>query len=216
MNLHILRPALQNSVAQAWAGLAFALTAAGAFAAPGSIVTTPQVKAELVAHAPQGVAPGQPLWLGLKLQHAPHWHTYWKNPGDSGLPTTLQWTLPAGVQAADIQWPTPQKLPIGPLMNYGYEGTLLLPVAVTVPAGFKAETLDVTLRAEWLVCKEVCIRRLHDNPNQAVAPRAPPTWATWLGTSDSAQSARALARAAASGMSAINSGTSGIDLTMPS
>ncbi|MFN7727366.1 MAG: protein-disulfide reductase DsbD family protein [Rubrivivax sp.] len=132
-------------------------TGTAAWAAAGTTVTTPQVKAELVAHAPQGVTPGQPLWLGLKLQHAPHWHTYWKNPGDSGLPTTLQWTLPAGVQAADIQWPTPQKLPIGPLMNYGYEGTLLLPVAITVPAGFKAETLEVSLHAEWLVCKEVCI-----------------------------------------------------------
>ena len=128
-----------------------------ALAAPGAVVTTPQVRAELVAHAPEGVAEGKPLWLGLKIEHQPHWHTYWKNPGDSGLPTTLSWTLPAGVTAGEIQWPTPGRLPIGPLMNYGYEGTLLLPVAVTVPAGFKAGTLDVTLRAEWLVCKDVCI-----------------------------------------------------------
>ena len=128
-----------------------------ALAAPGAVVTTPQVRAELVAHAPEGVAEGKLLWLGLKIEHQPHWHTYWKNPGDSGLPTTLSWTLPAGVTAGDIQWPTPGRLPIGPLMNYGYEGTLLLPVAVAVPAGFKAGTLDVTLRAEWLVCKDVCI-----------------------------------------------------------
>ncbi len=126
-------------------------------AAAGAVVTTPQVRAELVAHAPDGVAAGQPLWLGLKIDHQPHWHTYWKNPGDSGLPTTLEWTLPAGVVAGEIEWPTPGKLPIGPLMNYGYEGTLLLPVAVTVPADFKAETLNVKLRAEWLVCKDVCI-----------------------------------------------------------
>jgi thiol:disulfide interchange protein DsbD len=131
-----------------------------AFAAgpgPGPVVTTPQVRAELVAHAPEGVAPGKPLWLGLKIEHQPHWHTYWKNPGDSGLPTTMEWQLPAGVTAGDIQWPTPKKLPIGPLMNFGYEGTLLLPVAVTVPAGFQGETLDVKLNAEWLVCKDVCI-----------------------------------------------------------
>jgi thiol:disulfide interchange protein len=125
--------------------------------APGPVVTTPQVRAELVAHAPQGVGPGKPLWLGLKIEHQPHWHTYWKNPGDSGLPTTLQWTLPSGVQAADITWPTPKRLPIGPLMNYGYENMLLLPVAVTVPTGFNASTLDIQLRADWLVCKEVCI-----------------------------------------------------------
>jgi len=126
-------------------------------AAPGAEVKTPQVRATLVAHAPEGVAAGKPLWLGLKIEHAPHWHTYWKNPGDSGLPTTLAWTLPAGVAAGEIQWPTPSRLPIGPLMNFGYEGTLLLPVPVTVPAGFKGDTLDVKLRADWLVCKDVCI-----------------------------------------------------------
>ncbi|HYN64753.1 MAG TPA: protein-disulfide reductase DsbD domain-containing protein, partial [Candidatus Limnocylindrales bacterium] len=87
----------------------------------------------------------------------PHWHTYWKNPGDSGLPTTLQWALPAGFAVGDIQWPTPGRLPIGPLMNFGYEGTLLLPVAVTVPANFTGNQLDVKLRADWLVCREICI-----------------------------------------------------------
>jgi thiol:disulfide interchange protein len=125
--------------------------------APTPTVTTPQVRAELVAHAPDGVAAGKALWLGLKIEHQPHWHTYWKNPGDSGLPTTLAFSLPPGVQAGPIDWPTPSRLPIGPLMNYGYEGTLLLPVAVTVPLGFNANSLDVKLRADWLVCKDVCI-----------------------------------------------------------
>jgi thiol:disulfide interchange protein DsbD len=128
-----------------------------AVAAPGAVVTTPQVRAELVVHAPEGIAAGRALWLGLKIDHQRHWHTYWKNPGDSGLPTTLTWTLPDGVTAGDIGWPTPSKLPLGPLMNYGYEGTLLLPVAVTVPPAFQAESLNVRLRAEWLVCKDVCI-----------------------------------------------------------
>ncbi len=125
--------------------------------AASAVVTTPQVRAELVAHAPQGLAADKPLWLGLKIEHQPHWHTYWKNPGDSGLPTTLNWTLPTGVQAGDIQWPTPRRLPIGPLMNYGYEDTLLLPVAVTLPAGWQGEQLAVKLQAQWLVCKDVCI-----------------------------------------------------------
>ena len=82
------------------------------------------------------MTPGQPLWLGLVIEHQPHWHTYWKNPGDSGLPTALQWQLSGGVVAGDIDWPAPRKLPIGPLMNFGYEGKVLLPVALTVPAGF--------------------------------------------------------------------------------
>jgi len=125
--------------------------------AASAVVTTPQVRAELVAHAPAGLAAGQAVRLGLKIEHQPHWHTYWKNPGDSGLPTTLTWTLPAGASVSDIDWPAPQRLPIGPLMNYGYEGTLLLPVTLNLPAGATEAGLEVKLRAEWLVCKDVCI-----------------------------------------------------------
>jgi thiol:disulfide interchange protein/DsbC/DsbD-like thiol-disulfide interchange protein len=126
-----------------------------------SVVQTDQVRAELVAHAPQGLTPGAPIWLGLLLKHQPHWHTYWKNPGDSGLPTTLTWTLPAGLQAGDIAWPTPQKIRIETLVNLGYEGEVLLPVPVTVAPDFKPDALarDVTvqLSAMWLVCREECI-----------------------------------------------------------
>lgn len=120
-------------------------------------VTTEHVKAQLLAHAPEGVAAGKDVRLALSLEHQPHWHTYWRNPGDSGIATTLDWTLPAGVKAGEIEWPTPSRLPLGPLLNYGYEGRVLLPVTLTVPADFKAETLDVKLRADWLVCKENCI-----------------------------------------------------------
>ncbi len=157
MPAYTLVPRLVLSTLLALSAPSAALAQGSAGSPVTAVVTTPQVRAELVAHAPEGVAPGKPVWLGLKIEHQPHWHTYWKNPGDSGLPTTLQWTLPAGVQAGDIAWPTPKRLPIGPLMNYGYEDTLLLPVAVTVPAGFAGGTLDVRLRADWLVCKEVCI-----------------------------------------------------------
>lgn len=143
----------------AFAALAVAATLLPATpaAAQGAVVTTPQVRAELVAHAPEGIAAGKPLELALRIEHQPHWHTYWKNPGDSGLPTTLNWTLPDGVQAGDVQWPTPKKLPLGPLVNFGFEDVLLLPVKVQLPAGFSAPTLDVKLAAEWLVCKDVCI-----------------------------------------------------------
>src|SRR5262245_22151223 len=85
-----------------------------------SAVTTERVRAQLLAHAPEGLAPGKPVWVGLQLTHKPEWHTYWKNAGDSGLPTQLQWTLPEGVAAGDIQWPLPQKIPVGTLTNYGY------------------------------------------------------------------------------------------------
>ncbi len=123
-------------------------------------VKTDQVRAELMAHAPQGVQPGQTFWLGLQIAHQPHWHTYWQNPGDSGLPTRLQWTLPAGLSAGDIAWPLPKKIPIGTLANYGYEGTVLLRVPVTVAPDFKPPVvgpLKIALQAEWLVCRQECI-----------------------------------------------------------
>ena len=141
-------------LAAVWLAALFATTA---HAQTSNVVDTGQVKAELIAHAPDGVTPGKPLWLGLSITHKPHWHTYWKNPGDSGLPTTLEWQLPAGIKAGDIDWPTPRRLPVGPLMNYGFEGQLLLPVQFTVSDDFKGPSLDINLRADWLVCKDVCI-----------------------------------------------------------
>ena len=126
-----------------------------------AVVQTEQVRAELVAHAPDGVAPGKTVWVGLQLQHQPHWHTYWKNPGDSGLPTTLQWTVPTGVTAGDIAWPTPQRIAVGNLANYGYEGTVLLPVPLTMAPtwapGAGADAVDIQLHASWLVCRQECI-----------------------------------------------------------
>jgi thiol:disulfide interchange protein len=126
-------------------------------AAAGATVVTDQVRAELLAWAPDGVQAGKPLWVGLQLAHIPEWHTYWKNSGDSGLPTQLEWTLPAGITAGDIAWPTPKKIPIGTLANYGYEGTVLLPVPLTVAPGFDASDLEIKLKAAWLVCKKECI-----------------------------------------------------------
>ena len=129
-------------------------------ASKGPVVSTEQVRAELLAWAPEGVETGKPVWLALQLAHQPGWHTYWKNSGDSGLPTQLEWALPAGVTAGDIAWPTPQKFPLGNLANYGYGDTVLLPVPLTVAPGFSgsaAAQLDVKLKATWLTCKEVCI-----------------------------------------------------------
>jgi DsbC/DsbD-like thiol-disulfide interchange protein/cytochrome c biogenesis protein CcdA len=126
-----------------------------------SVVVTPQVRAELMAHAPDGADAGKTVWVGLQLAHQPEWHTYWKNSGDSGQPTQLTWTLPEGVTAGEIAWPAPKKIPIGGLANYGYENTVLLPVPLTVSPAFKptllSNDIEVKLKATWLVCKKECI-----------------------------------------------------------
>ena len=142
--------------------LSIAAAAAGGAASAQNGPTAPPVvsefsRAELLVHAPQGVQPGQPLWLGLQITHSPQWHTYWKNPGDSGLPTELQWQLSPGAAAGDIAWPTPRKFPLGDLANYGYDGTVLLPVPVTVSPAFRGDRLDVSLQASWLICRKECI-----------------------------------------------------------
>ena len=123
-------------------------------------VTTPHVKAQLVALAPAGIAPGQPLELGLRITHQPQWHTYWKNAGDSGLPTQLEWQLPAGIEAGEIDWPVPQQIRVADMLNYGYEGTVLLPVPAKVLPAFAPSadgSVDIQLQASWLVCRVECI-----------------------------------------------------------
>ena len=119
-------------------------------------VRTPNVEAELVP-ATSAAVPGQPLTVALRIKHRDGWHTYWRNPGDSGLPTTIEWKLPAGWTAGEIEWPTPHALPVGPLVNHGYEGEILLPVAIAVPRDVAAGEAKIAARADWLVCKETCI-----------------------------------------------------------
>ncbi len=119
-------------------------------------VKVEHVEAELLAES-SAVVPGRPLRLGLRLLHDPHWHTYWRNPGDSGLPTQLALTLPDGWRAGELQWPAPQRIAIGPLANFGYEGELLLPVTVEVPSGVPGREVVLRAHAQWLMCREVCI-----------------------------------------------------------
>jgi len=96
--------------------------------------------------------------VALMLTPEPGWHTYWSNPGDSGLATKVEWTLPEGVSASAIQWPAPHPAPLGDLTNYGYDSETLHLVSISVPADWPLSTpLTLKAKAKWLVCKDVCI-----------------------------------------------------------
>ena len=123
-----------------------------AVAAP---VVTEHVTAELIA-LESSLQPGRKATLGVHLKHAPHWHTYWINPGDSGLPTRLEWQLPSGYRVSDVAWPAPQRFDLGGLFNFGYDGSIVLPVSVDVPAN-ASSTARFAVEAKWLVCSEACI-----------------------------------------------------------
>ena len=119
-----------------------------------------QVDAKVLIHAPQGIKPNSRFHLGVLLTHKPGWHTYWINPGDSGLPTSLNWSLPGGMSAQAIQWPLPQKITVADLTNYGFEGQTLLVVPVQVDASFRPSgsgEFAVGLEANWLACENACI-----------------------------------------------------------
>src|SRR5471032_3241299 len=115
----------------------------------------PKVHARLVAED-KAVAPGGSITIALEEKIAAEWHTYWKNPGDAGAATEIAWTLPPGWKADAIQWPRPKRLPVGPLMDYGYEGKLWLLTKVSVPADAKPGiTMALKAQGHWLVCKDV-------------------------------------------------------------
>jgi DsbC/DsbD-like thiol-disulfide interchange protein len=135
---------------------AFVLAASAASTANAAAVTL-HVDASLIADSVTPAA-GSPLWVGLKMHHDAGWHTYWKNPGDAGMPTRITWTLPEGWTASGINWPAPARLQLGPLASYGYAGDAVLPVKLSLPAGWNAKLpAQIVAHTTWLVCKEQCI-----------------------------------------------------------
>jgi len=119
--------------------------------------STEQVSARLVASV-DSVAPGSKIYVGVNQRIIPHWHTYWSNPGDSGLPTKIQWKLPEGASASDILWPIPGRISLGTITNYGYSDEVTLLSKINIPANAKVgEQFTAHASVEWLVCNEECI-----------------------------------------------------------
>jgi thiol:disulfide interchange protein DsbD len=161
--------------------LAMALSAYVPAVAQPSPGPTRHVITDLVP-ARQGIAPGETIQVALRQQIQKRWHTYWRNSGDSGQPTEIKWTLPAGWQAGGFTWATPKRIPVGPLMNYGYEGEVLLPMALTAPASARpGDTASLKAKVSLLVCAEVCVPEDDDLsltlPVTATSAPENPMWA---------------------------------------
>ncbi|WP_397419263.1 protein-disulfide reductase DsbD domain-containing protein, partial [Phenylobacterium sp.] len=120
-------------------------------------VNTGHLTAELVSSV-TGIAPGQTIQVALRQDIQKGWHTYWRNAGDSGEATQIKWTLPSGWSAGEFTWPTPHRMPLGPLTNYGYSGQVLLPMTLTAPANATpGATVTLKAAAAFLVCADICI-----------------------------------------------------------
>lgn len=134
-------------------------------------IVTARTEASLVTDVAT-VAPAQPFWAVLHIKLKEGWHTYWKNPGDSGISPTLNWTLPNGFSAGEVQYLAPERLPSGPLMDYGYNQDAYYLVKITPPALLNQNaTVILMLKAQWLVCHEVCVPEKAEF--SAVLPVAP-------------------------------------------
>ena len=144
------------------AGLSPAARAAGP-PAPADLVKATLLSETLSAE------PGTTLWTALRLDIKPGWHTYWRNPGDAGLPTTIDWNLPPGFSAGDIEWPVPRRFVSGDAGNYGYEGSVDLLIPIRVPKDAPpGRDVAITAEAAWLVCAQ----NLHSGRGRIVAEPA--------------------------------------------
>ncbi|MGP8253533.1 MAG: protein-disulfide reductase DsbD family protein [Terracidiphilus sp.] len=103
------------------------------------------------------LSPSGPNSAGLYFKLEPGWHVYWQNAGDSGEPPRINWTLPQGITASPLQFPAPKRLPLGPLMDFGYEDEVLFPFSFDVPRSARPGPAALDAKVSWLVCREVCI-----------------------------------------------------------
>lgn len=140
---------------------------------PGPVKAA-HLTAELTSVSP-AIAPGGTVTAGLVLTLEQNWHVYWVNAGDSGEPPHISWNLPRGITAGPMQFPIPSRLPLGPLMDFGYEDTAAFPVTLTATPTLKPGPVHLDAMVSWLVCREVCIPgKAHLGLDLTVDPHAPP------------------------------------------
>ena len=170
-----LRPwALALAFSLALAPIPGTLTAQGDDASPHS-------DARLVSEV-RSIQPGAPFTVAVRFEMEPGWHNYWRNAGDSGLPTTIQWDLPTGYSAGEIQWPFPERIVLYPLVDYGYSDEVALLVEISPPPDLRAgSTATLSARVDWLICERICLPAYAelklDLPVESHPPVNDPEWA---------------------------------------
>jgi len=132
------------------------LTAGLPAQAASNFVDTDHVRVELLV-LPQRLNAGQSAQAGIHFKLEPGWHIYWKNPGDAGLPTQASWMLPRGITAGPMQFPIPNRLSLGPLMDFGYENEVLFPIKLQVAKTVNPGPAVLHVKVDWLACRERCI-----------------------------------------------------------
>ncbi len=140
-----------------WILLALLLAAVLPARAESSSADAPHVHVQLLVPGDNLYSSDELNDAGLYFKLEPGWHVYWKNAGDSGEPPHIHWTLPDGIAAAPMQFPAPKRLPLGPLMDFGYEDEVLFPFSFHLADRVKAGPVTLHAKVDWLVCREVCI-----------------------------------------------------------
>src|SRR5216683_650577 len=146
-------PSLRQIVLFLCAGFAAATATAAPVAGP---VRAQHLTVELLP-LENSIQPGGSTTVGLHFKLDKGWHVYWVNAGDSGEPPRIKWALPDGITAGAMQFPAPRRLPLGPLMDFGYEDEVLFPMTVQVAKSVKPGPVVLHAKVDWLVCREVCI-----------------------------------------------------------
>ncbi len=136
--------------------LVLLLSAGGSSFAASSSADALHLHVQLVV-PPSTLSPGHSAPAGLYFKLEPGWHVYWKNAGDSGEPPRMKWTLPTGITAGPLQFPAPKRLPLGPLMDFGYEDEVLFPFTLNIASNIAQSPAVLHAKVDWLVCREVCI-----------------------------------------------------------
>lgn len=114
---------------------------------------TEAIQATLVSED-ESIQPGHPFWVAIRLNLKDHWHTYWKNPGDAGMPVSIEWSLPPGFEAASIHWPTPKRLEQNGSVGFGYEEEAVFLAQITPPASLEDAYIDMTANVRWIACSD--------------------------------------------------------------